>query len=178
MISPERRKELLAQHQVKKIPQLGAQFRFPDYNFIIDLNAADVVEMVWATDEVHHTDHHIMSVADKKKMTAKKAATSRQQATARKRKRGGNVGSGKTVGGYLAGGGPEGDPPPPPPAGDYVVAYASCSQVAHAVVGAIEEVMNMRGDMTDEEWEEFHPTIAENYQDEVNRKIQAQNNSG
>lgn len=172
VISPERRKKLVTQHQRKKIPQLGAKFVFvfDCYDFIIDLNAADVVEMVWATNELHHTDHHIIPPKEIAKMKALKAAITRRQTATRKRKR---------AAGYVAEGGPEGDPPPPPPGGgEHVVAYACCSQVCNAVVGAIDEIMDMRGEMNDEEWEQYHPKIAENYRDELERKMQKHQNKG
>ncbi|KAG0141418.1 hypothetical protein CROQUDRAFT_51744, partial [Cronartium quercuum f. sp. fusiforme G11] len=66
------------------------------------------------------------------------------------------------------------DSPPLASEGRLVVAYVSFSQVANAVVKAMEDIMDMRGEMDDEEWEAYHPTIAENYTEQLARKMAKQ----
>ena len=82
IITPQRRKELLAERQeellvaertgqkiIKKHPQVGAKFVIHmqhSQRFIVDINAADLVELLWATDVCHFTDHELFTEEEKK----------------------------------------------------------------------------------------------------------------
>jgi hypothetical protein len=51
-----------------------------------------------------------------------------------------------------------------------VLAYACSTQITDTVVSAIREIMGMRGDMDDATWNQYHPDIAENYDEQLQRK--------
>ncbi|RZK33030.1 MAG: hypothetical protein EOO61_16070, partial [Hymenobacter sp.] len=98
IISPDRRLELRAQRAeemakekmtgeyVQKVhPEVGAQFIMVvgDFEFKIDINAADLVELIWATDVDHYTSHALFSPAEQKKLTTLKGAITRHKNRAR-----------------------------------------------------------------------------------------------
>lgn len=165
IISPERQMALRAQraeellkeqktgnYVQKEHPEVGAQFIMVvgDFEFKIDINAADLVELIWATDVNHYTSHALFSPEEEKELTTLKAAITRQKNIARTvEKPGGTISL----------------------EGQHVVAYASCSQITSAVVQAMNNIMDMRGDMDDDDWERYHPTIAGTYDEQLRRKI-------
>jgi hypothetical protein len=162
IITPQRRKELLAEREeellvaektgqkfTKKHPQVGAKFVIQmqhSQRFIVDINAADMVELLWATDVSHFTDHELFTEQEKKMMTYLKGAVTREKTKARN-----SIGTshGKV---------------------DHVLAYACSTQITDTVVSAIREIMGMRGDMDDATWNQYHPDIAENYDEQLQRK--------
>jgi hypothetical protein len=162
IITPQRRKELLAKRQeellvaertgqkiIKKHPQVGAKFVIHmqhSQRFIVDINAADLVELLWATDVCHFTDHELFTEEEKKMMTYLKGAVTREKTKARN-----CIGA---VDGKV----------------DHVLAYACSTQITDTVVAAIKEIMGMRGDGDDDAWEKYHPDIAENYDKQLQRK--------
>ena len=79
-------------HINKKHPQVGAKFviEINKFKFIIDINAADVVELLWARDVPHYTDHHLFSEEEKKRTTYLQGAVTREKNKTRK-------GNGKVV---------------------------------------------------------------------------------
>jgi hypothetical protein len=162
IITPKRRKQLLAERKeelevteqtgkkvTKKHPQVGARFVIQmkhSQNFIVDINAADMVELLWATDVSHYTDHELFSEEEKRMMTYLKGAVTREKTTARKGIKAADV---KV---------------------DHVLAYACSTQITTTVVAAIKEIMGMRGDMDDNTWDQYHPDIAESYDKQLQRK--------
>ena len=165
IISPERRMALRAQRaeemlQEKKTgeyvqkqhPEVGAKFIMVvgDFEFKIDINAADLVELIWATDVNHYTSHTLFSPEEQKKLTTLRGAITRLKNKARAVGKSGGTTSLE---------------------GQHVVAYASSSQITSAVVQAMNNIMDMQGDMDDEAWERYHPTIAGTYDEQLKRKI-------
>jgi hypothetical protein len=100
IITPQRRKQLLAERNeellvaeqtgqkiTKKHPQLGAKFVIQmqaSQRFIVDINAADMVELLWATDVSHFANHELFTAKEKKMMTYLKGAVTREKRKARK----------------------------------------------------------------------------------------------
>lgn len=149
----ERKEELnlekqTGKHVNKKHPQVGAKFviEIDKFKFIIDINAADVVELLWATDVSHYTDHQLFSEEEQKRTTYLQGAVTREKNNARK-------GNGKIKGPV-----------------DHVLAYACSTQISTTVVAAMKEIMEKRGDLDDESWEKLHTSIAETYDKQLERK--------
>lgn len=138
----------------KQHPQVGAQFVIVvgNFQFKIDINAADLVELLWATDVTHYTNHALFSPEEQKEVTKSQCRITTAKNRARK-----VVQSGGSVEATLE--------------GQYVVAYACSSQITLAVVEAMKSIMDMQGNMDDEAWESYHPTIAGSYDEQLERKI-------
>lgn len=64
------------------------------------------------------------------------------------------------------------DHQPIPPEDAKITRFGSSCQIAKSIVARIKLLTDMRGDMCDQEWEVYRETLAENYADELLRKLQ------